>query len=153
MYFSIGSHESYFCEGGIQNYDIIFPFRQNLKRNIMKDGLVTKETERMTKNGKFLPLLEEFFKEYSMVLRKIPFNSLVLRNRVTAERRKLVFPRAENLVVWAIPGKDFVCIEPWCGLPDTEETDGRIEKKAGIITLKSGKTKHFMHKTVFLPKL
>ncbi len=153
MYFSIGSHESYFCEGGIQNYDIVFPSSQNLKRSIMNNGLVTKETERMTKNGRFLPLLEDFFKDYSIVLRKIPFNSLVLRNRITAERKKLVFPGAENLVVWAIPGKDFVCIEPWCGLPDTEESDGKIENKESIVSLKAGKTKRFMHKTVFLPKL
>ncbi len=153
MYFSIGSHESYICDGGIENYDIIFPRHLNLKTCIMENGTVTKETERITKNSKFLPLLERYFEKGSLVFRKISFSSLLLRNRVTAERKKLVFPGAENLVIWALPSRDFVCIEPWCGLPDTENTDGLLQKKEGIITLKAGKTKRIMHKTVFLPKL
>ncbi|MEE1050241.1 MAG: aldose 1-epimerase family protein [Clostridia bacterium] len=153
MYFSVGSHESFLCENGIQNYDILFPTRQNLKRSIMENGTVTNETERITKNSRFFPLLEEQFESASIVLRKISFNSLILRNRVTAERKKLVFPRAENLVLWTVPKREYICIEPWCGLPDMADADGRIEKKEGIIPLKAGKTKRFMHKIVFLPKL
>ena len=37
--------------------------------------------------------------------------------------------------IWSGKDADFVCLEPWCGIADIENTDGNIINKEGINTL------------------
>ena len=43
------------------------------------------------------------------------------------------------LGVWAKPNAPFVCIEPWIGTADHENTDGDFLKKDNLISLSKGK--------------
>jgi galactose mutarotase-like enzyme len=44
------------------------------------------------------------------------------------------------LGIWAKPGADFLCIEPWLGCADTEGRRVDISHKEGIQRLEVGKT-------------
>lgn len=49
------------------------------------------------------------------------------------------FPGFPFLTLWSMPGKpEFVCIEPWCGLPDYQDTSHIFEDKPGNNCLASG---------------
>ncbi len=48
------------------------------------------------------------------------------------------FPGFPFLGIWAAPGADFVCIEPWCGIADSVDSDQQLTNKEGINQLQPG---------------
>ena len=45
------------------------------------------------------------------------------------------------VMIWQNAGEpNFVCIEPWYGMPDPEESDHDWAKKPGLLSLEPGKT-------------
>jgi galactose mutarotase-like enzyme len=42
------------------------------------------------------------------------------------------------LGIWSAPNADFVCIEPWCGIADSESHNQQLVNKEGIIKLFRG---------------
>jgi galactose mutarotase-like enzyme len=45
------------------------------------------------------------------------------------------FDHFPYLGIWQATDANFVCIEPWCGLGDTEDTTSQLQEKEGINTL------------------
>jgi galactose mutarotase-like enzyme len=48
------------------------------------------------------------------------------------------FPGFPFLGIWAAPNADFVCIEPWCGIADSVNTNQQLVEKEGINELEGG---------------
>jgi galactose mutarotase-like enzyme len=48
------------------------------------------------------------------------------------------FPGFSFLGLWAAPGGDFVCIEPWCGIADSVDSNQQWTEKEGINRLEAG---------------
>ena len=48
------------------------------------------------------------------------------------------FPGFPFLGIWAAPGADFVCIEPWCGIADSVDSNQQWTTKEGINRLEAG---------------
>ena len=48
------------------------------------------------------------------------------------------YPGFPYMGLWAVPGADFLCIEPWCGVADSIHSGGRLQEKEGIIALQPG---------------
>ena len=140
MYFSIGSHEGYACSGGVENYDIYFSRRESLQNCLVKEGCIGQETEQITKFSKTLPIYEKYFANDSLVFKNMVSRSLILRNRTNGERIKIEYPGKDYFVIWTIPGNEYICLEPWAGIPDYIDSDYDITKKPGIISLEKGKT-------------
>jgi galactose mutarotase-like enzyme len=44
------------------------------------------------------------------------------------------------LLVWQKYGAPYICVEPWCGLPDFTDASGKLADKAGIIIAAPGET-------------
>ena len=152
MYCSIGSHESYLCDGGIENYDIIFKKQESLENHLIEGGYVGENTEPLMLHGRVLPLYKHYFENDSLVIKNMRSRSLILRNRVTGQRTRLDFPGCDYFVIWTIPTEDYICLEPWAGLPDTTKSTGILTEKEGIIRLKKGGKRRFAHKITFLPE-
>lgn len=153
MYFSIGSHESYLCDGGMERFDVVFPRKETLSTCVIEDGLISKEKMPIIKRSKILPLYEKYLENDSLVFKNMASSSLMLRNRITTKRIKISFPGCKYFVIWSLPQKNYVCLEPWAGFPDTTDTTGEIEKKEGMLSLKGGRKKTLAHKITFLPHL
>ncbi len=153
MYFSVGSHEGYFCSGGIENFELLFPYRESVENTLIEQGLLGDKKQKLSHFSKHFPLYEKHLEADSLVIENLISRKCILRNLTNGERIKIEFPGSDCFVVWSLKGKEYICLEPWAGLPDTLIHTGEIEKKRGIIRLKKNKTKVIAHKITFLPEL
>ncbi len=135
MYFSVGAHEAYATPEGIEDYDILFPCKEDLKTVLLNGGLLQKHTMTIGKNTQYLPLYDKYFILDTLIFRDLKSKSLILKNRKTDRAIQVDFPDCAYLAIWHKPSAGFLCIEPWSGLPDNEDTDYDITTKEGILTL------------------
>lgn len=143
MPFSIGAHPGFALNWGaddrIEDYFLEFEKVETLDASLLgRDNLLSAKIERVMENENLLPLRKEMFNRDALIFlhlesERISLGSYKHKNRVTME-----FPAFPNLGIWAKPGAPFICIEPWFGHADTEETDGILMNKPGIIKLKPG---------------
>lgn len=54
---------------------------------------------------------------------------------------RLAFPDSPNLAVWMQPGAQFLCFEPWQGLPAPVDYTGPFSDKPGIATVAPAQTR------------
>ncbi len=135
MYFSVGAHEAYATPEGVEDYDIIFPYKENLETVLQCGGLLQKQTAVIGKNTEYLPLYDKYFMLDTLIFKNLKSKQAVLRNRKTGRTVKVEFPDCPYLAIWHKPSAGYVCIEPWSGLPDNADTDYNIKTKEGIMTL------------------
>ena len=147
MYFSVGAHEAYMTPEGIEDYDIIFPEKEIFDSVLLNGGLLQKNNMLIAKNTNILPLYDKYFVLDTLIFRNLKSKSCILRNRKTERSVKIEFPDCDYLAVWHKMSAGYICIEPWSGLPDREDSNYDITEKEGIITL-SGKGEYTNSHTV-----
>ena len=135
MYFSVGSHEGYAAPEGIENYDIIFPQKETLE-TVLPDGrLLQNHALPVIKDSEFLPLYDRYFLIDALIFLDIESKSLRLRNRLTGKEIKVDYPDCKNLLVWHKYAGGYICIEPWSGRPDGQDSNYDITNKKDITAL------------------
>lgn len=149
MYYSVGAHEAYACPGGIENYSIIFDEPEELASNLVEDGILSRKTVCIGKNTQKLPLKNEYFKIDALIFCGLKSRRVRLEKNSGETVAEVDFNGADYLLLWTIPGAEYLCIEPWCGLPDFTDGDYDIRNKPGIITVKPGETKTRTHTITF----
>ncbi len=135
MYFSVGAHEAYATPEGVEDYDIIFPHKEDLETVLLNGGLLQRRTMTIGKNTEYLPLYDKYFILDTLIFKHLRSKELVLKNRKTDRAVKVSFPDCDYLGIWHKPSAGYICIEPWSGLPDNDNTDHDITRKEGILTL------------------
>jgi len=104
--------------------------------NVTKAGTLTRATRPVPwEKGGILPLSHDLFANDALVFRDLNSPSVVLESKINGPLLKVDFAGWTELGVWAKPNGDFVCIEPWIGLADFEDSDGVFKNKPGIIKL------------------
>ena len=132
MYMSIGSHEAYACPEGIEDYDIIFERRENLRASVVKGKNIGRETYTVLTDSNVLPLYYKYFDIDALVFTDIKSRFVTLRNRRTGRQISVSFPDRDYLLLWTKPGAPYICIEPWAGIPSYEDDGYDITEKTGI---------------------
>lgn len=142
MYYSVGAHESYACPNGIEEYSVIFDIPENLERNTLTGNFLNNERVSLGLGDAVteLPLKYDYFASESLVFTNLKSRKVTLLNRNTKEEISIAFPNHDYLVIWTIPKDGYVCLEPWCGVPDFVGSSFDITEKQGIITIPSGKS-------------
>ena len=140
MYFSIGAHEGYACPEGIEDYVIEFEKTENLICNKVDGTNLSHEQYSVGENTNTLPLKNDYFTVDALVFLNLKSRSVFLKNKNNGQKIKVDFDGFDYLLIWTIPDAKYICIEPWCGLPDFTDSDGNIAHKTGIITLAAGET-------------
>ena len=140
MYFSVGAHEGYSCPDGIEDYSVIFDEEEDFKINELHGNLLGLDTAPLIPKGKELKLKEEYFKIDALVFTSLKSRKVTLLNRKTESRITLSFPKHDYFLIWQKYGAKYICLEPWCGIPDFIGTGYDISEKIGIIPLEAGKT-------------
>lgn len=145
MPFSIGAHPAFALTWGkddrIEDYFLEFEEAETLDAYLLgKGNLISSEKVRVMTNERILPIRRETFDRDALIFlalksEKVALGSHRRRNRLTVE-----FKGFPYLGIWAKPAAPFVCIEPWLGHADMEETDGILMNKPGIIKLAPGKS-------------
>ena len=135
MYFSFGGHEGYATPEGAEEYDIKFENDTVLTRLMLTDGYFDGKTEEIILDNGKMALKYSEFEKCTYIFRNIGSESVVLEHKNGKRRLRIGFPNHEALAIWTLPVRNYVCIEPWCGISEDESFDGDITKKDGIIEL------------------
>jgi len=143
MYFSFGSHEGYRCpryDGEVfEDYYLEFDRDTTFASyTVSPGGLITGPAYPVIESGRCLPLEYGLFNNDSLVFIDIPSKKVALCSRKAPSRLEIEYGGAPNLVVWTKNGAPFICIEPWHGMGDFENSDGQLVNKLGIISLEEG---------------
>jgi galactose mutarotase-like enzyme len=98
-------------------------------------GLVYKHEDLKIIDNKIV-LNEELFKDDALVFNDLNIKTLTLKNSINENYIKLNFENFPYLGIWSKPtGAPFICIEPWFGVADDENSNQNLEDKKGMITL------------------
>jgi galactose mutarotase-like enzyme len=149
LYMSIGCHEAYACPEGIEAYEIVFPEEETLYTT--PDPLHSDDKQLVIENSTVLPLREEDYAIDALIFRGgTRSDSLVLRHKETGRGLKIAYEGFKHLLLWQPYKAPFICVEPWCGYPDTTEHDGDITKKLGIQKVDGCAAFHRVHSMTLL---
>ena len=140
MLFSIGAHLAFNWtlkeDEKKENYFLEFENIKETKRYFLNDkGLVYDSVDLKIIDNK-IALNEELFKNDALVFEDLNIKTLTLKNSINENYIKLNFENFPYLGIWSKPtGAPFICIEPWFGVADDENSNQNFEDKKGIITL------------------
>ena len=145
MYFSIGGHEGYYCPEGIEEYDILLPEKETLDATVVEGPILSHNTERIIENDDKISLKEDYFKIDALVFKDMKAKSVTLKHRNSDRALKLSFDGCDYFLIWTKVGAPYVCLEPWCGISDSVDTDKKLETKEGIRALSQNDTFEVAH--------
>ena len=142
MYFSVGAHEAYLCPEGIEEYYLSFEKEENLECNVLHGNLLADETYKVSEPSHDLALKYDFFKIDALTFLNLKSRSVTLNKKDGSRKIRVDFDGFDYMFVWttARMNADYICIEPWAGIPDFEGTSYEISEKIGINKIESGKT-------------
>ena len=145
LYFSVGGHPAFRVPlvSGTEYTDYYLEFgavETAPRWPISKDGLIETAPVPLLDHTKVLPLSKDLFAKDALVLKHPVSTSVALRSAKTERGLRMDFPGFPFLGIWAAPKADFVCIEPWCGIADSTDSDQLYVHKEGINRLAPGET-------------
>ncbi|HEY4064295.1 MAG TPA: aldose 1-epimerase family protein [Puia sp.] len=145
LYFSAGGHPAFKVPivPGTDYTDYYLEFDEAItapRWPISKEGLIETTPLPLLDHTRRLPLTKELFAKDALVLKHPPTTSISLRSDRTPRGLRMDFPGFPYLGLWAAPGADFLCIEPWCGIADSTNSNQQWVNKEGINRLEPGAT-------------
>ncbi|QEC43849.1 aldose 1-epimerase family protein [Pseudobacter ginsenosidimutans] len=145
MYFSVGGHPAFalplVADTVYDDYYLEFDQAETTGRwPIAEAGLLKTSSIPLLNDTKQLPLNKGLFAQDALVLKNLNSSRISLLSRKTEHGLNMDFPGFPFLGLWAAPGADFLCIEPWCGIADSVDTMQLWEEKEGINKLEAGES-------------
>ena len=143
IYFSVGGHPAFnvpFNKGeNYEDYYLEFEVDEKLEKHMLSaQGFFTGEKQPVKLNGKKLPLTRDMFKDDAWVFKNLRSREMTIKSTKHDQTLAVEFPHFNYVGIWAKPGADFLCIEPWLGCADTEGKHVDITQKEAIQQLKYG---------------
>ncbi len=147
MFFSIGGHEAYACPEGVEEYYLKFEEKETLTHNELNGVLLTDNCIVLAEDTDELPLKYSYFDIDAITMLNLKSRKVSLCHKDTGKKISVDFNGFDYLFVWTKPGANagYLCIEPWCGIPDFEGTSYDIKEKIGINKVASGDTFNRVH--------
>ncbi|WP_132052200.1 aldose 1-epimerase family protein [Pseudocnuella soli] len=145
MLFSVGGHPAFRLplepHLNYDDYSLYFNEPEIAGRwPISGEGLIDTQPQDLLRNANELHLSKELFAHDAIVLKGLKSDSVQLKCNNSSHGLRFHFGEFPYLGLWAAPGADFLCIEPWCGIADSTTHNGDLEEKEGIIKLPAGET-------------
>ncbi len=143
MYFSLGSHPAIrlpLDSAALEDYYVELSEPETLGRYRIVDGLLSVTSEPLLNNEREIPLTRHLFADDALVFRSVQSSSVSVKCRRSGRVVRIDTGGAPDLGLWAKPGADYVCIEPWWGTDDSADVDGELHHKPGIRSLAPGET-------------
>ena len=142
LFFSVGGHPAFKCplyDGETyEDYFIEFEEVENVSTwEVLPNGLINSTTKSLIQNSNVLPLSRTLFENDALILKDLKSKSVSLKSKKSSTSISIEYTDFNYLGIWAKPGGQFVCIEPWLGISDSNTTDKNFTKKEGIIRLEA----------------
>ena len=141
MYFSVGAHpafnipfiphtifEDYFLDFSEKENSGIFPLNS--------EGLLQENSISFLDNQSEIPLRKSLFDKDALVFSHLKSNYIYIKHKKEDSYIRISLSGMPYLGIWSAKDAPFVCIEPWNGIADFEDSNQKIEDKKGIILLK-----------------
>lgn len=145
MFFAIGGHPAFNChvDSNICYNDYYIEFdcdEDAYTYNLGRDGLLNGTRTKIFEQSNQLPLSVNMFANDALIFKSLKSKTASLRNRVNSDAVIVNFAGFPYLGIWAKPGANFVCIEPWQGITDSFDSNGIFETKEAIVELPANET-------------
>ncbi len=136
MYFSVGGHEGYALPEGLEAYTATFEKAETVPVYSVTGPLLDGGKKPFLKDQAAFTLKDDYFTPDALIFKDLISEKVTLDG--PSRRITLDFSGFTDLLIWTIPGNRYVCLEPWCGLPDSTESKGNLAEREGIIALGAG---------------
>jgi galactose mutarotase-like enzyme len=143
IYFSVGGHPAFrvpFNAGEkYEDYYLEFEAGEKLEtHSLSAEGFFTGEAHPVPTPNNRLYLTRDLFKADALVFKNLKSREVCIKSDNHDKSISVEFPHFNYLGIWAKPGADFVCIEPWLGCADSVGKHVDISQKEDIQQLKPG---------------
>lgn len=145
FWYSVASHEGFATPGGISNYYIHFEKTECLERQILQGSLLTHHSEVIHSATDKLRLSDQLFTKDALVFLNLKSRTVTLESDLHLRKIRIEYPECGVLLLWMVPGAEYICIEPWENAPDFVDSDMQIINKAGCSSLGPGERKEHIH--------
>lgn len=137
MYFSVGGHPAFklpIVEATrFEDYYLQFNETENAGRwPLSKDGLILETPVDFLKETNVLRLTPSLFYEDALVFKNLQSHFITIKSGKTPHGISVYFKGFPYLGIWNFKDANFLCIEPWCGIADSVDANGKLEEKEGI---------------------
>jgi galactose mutarotase-like enzyme len=144
LLFSVGGHPAFclpFIAGTqFSDYYLRFEETENLSRwPISKDGLIQNHPVAVLEDTNRLKLQKSLFYGDALVFKYPASSEISLLSGKTPHGIQFQMGEFPFLGIWSAKDADFICIEPWCGIADSVNSDQQLEHKEGIEKTAAGK--------------
>lgn len=143
MPYNLGGHPAFNCpiNPGEQYSDHYLEFEHTEHSEswlIDEHGLLTDESIPMLENSNILRLQSNMYDRDALIFKNLESNHVTLKNDSLGSILRVDFHEFPYLGIWAKPGAPFVCIEPWHGITDHQQTNGKFSNKEKLRLLEPG---------------
>lgn len=147
MHFGVGYHPGINCPFDaahtIADYSFVFdtPETPTVIETGAENGLVTGKTSLHGKDETVIPITDHLFDGDSICFKGLQSKTLSVVEANSNRRVTFGIEGFPYVLIWSAKGPvQFVCVEPWFGLPDPENATGEWNEKPAAITLAPGGT-------------
>ncbi len=142
MLFSVGGHPAFavpmVAGSNYTDYYLQFSEPETLNRWKLDNGLVENHSEMVESERGRLQLHSSLFYEDAIVLKHLQSNHITLASNVHAHGIHFTFNGFPFYGIWAAKNAPFLCLEPWCGIADSVDSNQQLTDKEGIVKLEAG---------------
>jgi galactose mutarotase-like enzyme len=144
LLFSVGGHPAFrlplTSDTRFDDYYLQFEETENLSRwPISKDGLLLTQPVPVLEDSNRLNLKKSMFYQDALVFKYPASSEISLRSGKTPHGILFQMGEFPFLGIWSAKDADFICLEPWCGIADSVQSDQHLERKEGIEKALPGK--------------
>lgn len=146
IYFCLGGHPAFKCpvypNETYEDYSLQFEHPETSQTHLLnlKTGLFTSDTEAVFDTPNSIALNYHLFDKDALVFKDLKSRKVTLKSKKHGEILSFNFEDFPFLGIWAKPKANFVCIEPWQGLADSEDSNQILKQKEGIVALEENQT-------------
>ena len=101
----------------------------------MQNGLISTKTKPIFNNSSNLALRHDLFNDDALIFKDLKSKKVTLKSATEGDILSVTYNDFPYLGIWAKPEGDYVCIEPWLGIADSETSNQKLETKEGILKL------------------
>jgi galactose mutarotase-like enzyme len=142
MLFSLGAHPAFNCKIGDK---LVFEKKETLStvKIDLANSLRLPDTVPVLNNETDIVITEDVFNGDALIFSGVKSEYITLRSDDHNRTVKFTLGGAPWLGIWAKPGAPYVCIEPWCGVNDSQIKKNDFSEKDGINAIAKGESWNF----------
>lgn len=136
MPFCVGGHPAFVVpmepSSAFEDYKVIFPEDEMVTNLLCPGGYLINGSEQLTFPGGVLSLSHAIFDEKdTLLLPELKSSSVNLIHKESGHGLHFSWEGMEALAIWSRPHNhgDYICLEPWHGLPGTVDESGVFAEK------------------------